>query len=363
MLESYYAVIMAGGGGTRLWPLSRRSLPKQMLTLGKDRTLFQQAVDRLKGLFEYDHIFVVTVAGQAGELQKQVPELPVENYLIEPMPRGTASVVGYAAVAIQQRDPLGVMAVVTADHFIENVPEFQKLLEAAYGLAKTGSLVTLGIEPTFPATGYGYIQSGDPVEYLVKKPAFEVIRFREKPDERSARVMIATGDHYWNSGMFIWQVSDILQEFETHMPDLSRQLRVIRDAWSSPERFETIQQIWPTVKPETIDYGIMEKASRVVVLPARNLGWSDVGSWESLFEVLPEDENNNIVLGAQHFSMESDHTLVCSDNPQRLIVTIGVTDMIIVDTNDALLVCPRRDSQKIRQLVGILKEKGFDIYL
>jgi len=363
MHEHDYGVIMAGGGGTRLWPLSRQARPKQMLRLGGERTLFQLAVDRLKRLLPPERILVVTVAAQAHELQEQCPEIPGENYLIEPMPRGTASVVGLAAVVLHRRDPLARMAVVTADHFIQNVGSFCDLLAAALAAAGQDYLVTLGITPTHPATGYGYIQRGRRLADQDGHAVYEVLRFKEKPSEEVARSLLAGGDHDWNSGMFIWKVTRILGEFERWMPDLYERLQQIAATVDTPAYAERVQAVWPTIRPETIDYGIMEKAERIAVLPAGDLGWSDVGSWDSLFEVLPLNEKGNIILGARHLDLDTHASLVCSEDAGRLIVTLGVQDLIVVDTGDAVLICSRDRAQLVRQLVGQLKDAGLGQYL
>lgn len=363
MYDNYYAVIMAGGGGTRLWPLSNRGTPKQMLSLVEDCTLFQLAISRLQGVFPPERILVVTVREQAGKLQAQWPEIPAENYLIEPLPRGTASVVGLAAVALQQRCPGAVMAVLTADHFIKEVEKFRRLLEAAYQVANQDYLVTLGIEPTFPSTGYGYIQRGDFVDAFAGFKAYRVLRFKEKPNETLAKELIERGDHDWNSGMFIWRVERILAEIEQQMPELSRSLQRIATAWGTPGQEQTIEMLWPAIQAQTIDYGIMEGARQVAVLAARNLGWSDVGSWDSLFDVLPGDEHGNIALAATHIALDTDSTLVASDSSDRLVVTIGVQNLVIIDAGDALLVCTMENAQRVRQVVGLLKEKGLEGYL
>ncbi len=363
MNENFYAVIMAGGGGTRLWPLSRIQKPKQMLKLTDEGTLFQLAVSRLTGLFDPDHILVVTVAEQASALQQQTPQIPVENYLIEPMPKGTASVVGMAAVAIQSRNPEGVMAVLTADHFIANVKKFQQCLKAAYQQANEGYLLTLGIKPTFPATGYGYVQRGKFLNEVENLPIFLVEEFKEKPDLEKAEEFIHRGDHDWNSGMFIWRVDKILDEFMRLMPELAAQLRKISDAWNTPSRSEVVGEEWPKIQPQTIDYGIMEKARSVAVIPATDLEWNDVGSWESLYDVLPADENGNIVLQGNFINVDTQQSVIYSDSNERLLVTIGLKDIIVIDSGDALLVCNRKDAQKVRSVVKILKDRGETRYL
>jgi len=276
MNDNYYAVIMAGGGGTRLWPLSRKTSPKQMLPLVGEKSLFQIAVDRLEGVFSADRIYVVTVAEQAEALKSQCPDIPSENFLLEPMPRGTAPVVGMAAVALQQRDPEAVMAVLTADHIFQNEKHFQRLLLAAYDAAVEDHLVTLGIAPTYPATGYGYIQKGEFIDTQQGLDVFQVEKFIEKPDEKTAQMMFERRNFAWNSGMFVWRVSRIMNEFERQMPNLNSKMNKISDAWKQPEKSSVIQKVWPTIKPETIDYGIMENANDVVVIPAHDLGWNDV---------------------------------------------------------------------------------------
>lgn len=362
-MKNYYAVIMAGGGGTRLWPLSRTSRPKQMLRLGSERTLFQIAIDRLDGLFPPERILVVTVADQAEELRRQRPEIPPENYLLEPMPRGTASVVGLAATALSHRDREAVMAVLTADHTIRNEAAFRELLRSAYHVAQKGYLVTLGITPTHPATGYGYIQQGERLEDAGLRPVYEVRRFKEKPDLATAKAMLADGNHVWNSGMFIWQVNRIRAEFDRLMPELADILRKIDASWSTPQRDEVIRSLWPTIRPETIDYGIMERAERAAVLPASELGWNDIGSWDALFEVLPADENGNIFLLSEVLQLDSRQSLILSEGKERLIAAIGVRDLVIIDTGDVLLVCNRADAQKVRDAVNLLKQTGQNRYL
>ncbi|MEJ2264459.1 MAG: mannose-1-phosphate guanylyltransferase [Anaerolineales bacterium] len=355
--EHYYAVIMAGGGGTRLWPLSREAHPKQMLRLLGDRSLFQTSIERLEGVFPAENIYVVTVEDQADQLQAQCPDIPEDNYLLEPLPRGTASVVGLAAIALRQRDPQATMAVLTADHYIGNEDRFRNLLRAAYDVSEDDYLVTLGIEPAFPATGYGYIQRGEPIGTYRGLKVFRVLRFREKPDESQAEMMLKAGDHAWNSGMFVWRVERIMREFSRQMPDLASALEQIARAWESPERNHVLERLWPQIQAETIDYGIMEAAQRVALIPAEGLNWSDVGSWDSLFEVLPSDQSGNIVMGGHHVGLDTRDSLVYVDQQRRLIVTIGVQDLVVVDTDDVLLICRKDQAQKVRQVVKRLREE------
>ena len=363
MAGHFYAVIMAGGGGTRLWPISRKTTPKQFLRLFGERTLFQIAVDRLGGLFTPEEIFVVTVADQAEQLHLQCPELKTENFLIEPMPRGTASVVAMAAVAIQKIDPQGIMVVLTADHFIQNVAGFQTVLKAGYEVAQKGYLVTLGIPPTYAATGYGYIEYGAKIGHFSDLDVFDVSAFKEKPDEQTAHAFLEKGGYSWNSGMFIWRVDVILDKFKLLMPDLSLHLDQLRNDIGQDHTTPYFREIWGSIHPETIDYGIMEKSDHCVVLPAGDLQWNDVGSWDSLFQVIDPDAHGNILINTQHIGLDTYNSLVCSTSTDRLIVTIGMENVIIVDSGDALLICPRGESQRVKELVKYLKDNHFTPFL
>jgi mannose-1-phosphate guanylyltransferase len=363
MYDNYYAVIMAGGSGTRLWPLSRKGQPKQSLRIAGDRTLFQYAVDRLQDLFPYERILVVTVVDQVEMLLGEYPEIPRENFIIEPMPRGTASVVGLACVALRARDPNATMAILTADHLIKNDAHLRELLRAAHAVAQEDVLVTLGITPSYPATGYGYIQKGGSLGTYESLDVFDVEKFKEKPQQAQAISMIADGQHVWNSGMFIWRIDAVLGEIERQMPDLYAKLGVISASWMGPSKTETLASIWPEIKPQTIDYGIMEKAQHVAVIPSLDLGWNDVGSWGSLFQSIDSDESGNIILQGDPITFDTQGTLIYGDSSERLIVTIGVEDLIIVDTGDALLVCDRNHAQRVRDVVNYLKQSGREDYL
>jgi mannose-1-phosphate guanylyltransferase len=363
MNEHAYAVIMAGGGGTRLWPISRRNRPKQLLPLLGAETLFQSTVARLTDLFPPERILVVTVNEQANEMKSQVPLIPVENYLIEPAPRGTASVVGLAAAILNKRDPEAVMAILPSDHFIRNRDLFHYLLRAAFDVADHKYLVTLGIAPLYPSAAYGYIQQGEPLKAEFKYPVYKVRRFKEKPDEETAQGFLRSGDHSWNSGMFVWRTDVILSEMESQMPVLSAALKRIIAAWDTTGRNETLRSAWMELNTETIDYAVMEKAENVAVLPASGLGWNDVGSWDTLFDVMFPDMNGNVLTTSQHLAMETHNTLVYGNNDERLIVTIGLDDTVIVDTDDALLVCKADQAQKVRDVVEHLQKHRQEKYL
>ncbi len=362
-IDHTYAVIMAGGGGTRLWPVSRRERPKQLLPLLEDQTLFQSTVTRLERLFPPERILVVTVAEQASIMQEQAPEIPLENYLIEPAPRGTASVVGLAAAVLKMRDPQAMMAILPSDHFIRNRDLFHYLLRAAFEVAEKGYLVTLGITPTYPSTAYGYIQQGKALDGEFKYPVYAVERFIEKPNEEKAQNFLRKGDHSWNSGMFIWCAEDILAEIKKQMPALSEAVTKISAAWDTLQKDEVLESLWYDLKNETVDYGIMENAELVAVLPAGGLGWSDVGSWNSLLEVLLPDMNGNISQNAHHLAIDTHNSLVYSNDNERLVVTIGVDDMVLVDVGDVLLVCKSDQAQKVRDVVEHLKKHHQEKYL
>ena len=353
-MSSYYALIMAGGGGTRLWPLSRRARPKQALTLVGERTMFEHAVDRIASLFQPEEIFVVTGEEHLESLLLQAPELPRANFLLEPVGQGTAPAIGLGAVHLRRRDPQAVMVVLTADHFIRDVERFRRVLTAAAQVAEKGHLVTLGITPSFPSTAFGYIQQGEQLYEVDGFTVFRALRFTEKPSPETAFQMVESGLYTWNSGMFIWRVDRIMEEFARQMPDLYDVLMQIDAVLGTPAYEPTLRRLWPELSPQSIDYGVMEGARDVVVIPV-DIGWSDVGNWSSMREILPADADGNVVVG-EHVGLDTRNTIVFGG--RRLIATIGLEDMIIVDTDDALLICPVDREQDVREMVRQLREMG-----
>lgn len=360
-----FAVIMAGGGGTRLWPLSRKTKPKQVLRLFADRTLFRVAIERIKPLIPTDNILVVTVADQAHLLMEQAPELSEENFILEPAPRGTASVIGLAAAILEKRSPGCVMACLTADHYVSNEAHFRELLQSAFQVASEDHLVTLGVSPTHPDTGYGYIQRGKFLQEVDDFEVFRVLAFKEKPDLAMAQEYLEREAFAWNSGMFVWKAARILEEMQRQMPDLYRGLMRIQQRLGEADEENVLQSVWEDLESQTIDYGIMEGAHGVVVIPADDLGWWDVGGWGRLFELSDADEQGNVLRSERVLALDTHGTLVLraeDDQRKRLIATLGLEDMVIIDTEDVLLVCPRARAQEVRRLVHRLGESGFEEY-
>jgi mannose-1-phosphate guanylyltransferase len=319
-------------------------------------------VKRLRGLIPAERILVVTTSGQAGILQEQASQIPFDNYILEPEPRGTAAVVGLAAKVLENRDPQAVMMVLPSDHFINNLKQFHKIMRTAIQVANFNLLVTLGIEPTAPSTGYGYIQQAEAVDGKFDFPVYKVRCFKEKPEEADARRMLASGDHTWNSGMFIWKVDVILTAIRKLMPELGDALERIGKAWGNADHEAVLASVWLPLLVETIDYGVMERADNVAVLPAGGLGWNDVGSWDALFDVLPADENGNVVNGADHLAIDTSTSYIQAGD-QKLIVTIGVDNLVVVDSGDALLICKRGHTQQVRKALEQMKKTKQERYL
>ncbi len=361
-VQNTYAVIMAGGGGTRLWPLSRHHRPKQSLRLFRERTLFQLAVERLTPTVDPKRILVVTVPDYAELLRSQVDSLTVGNFISEPFPRGTASAIGLVAVLLRQRDPDAVMACLTADHIIGNEQRFRELLGAGEKLAREGELVTLGITPSYPSSGYGYIHIGEQLKTVDGFMAHRVLRFEEKPDHELAERYVESGEYAWNSGMFVWRVDRILEEIERLMTELHAGLAQIADALGTDRQAEVIARVWEGLQPETIDYGIMERADRVSVIPADDLKWLDIGGWDRLPDLADTDSSGNLIVAGKALPLESAGSVVYQAGSERLIALLGIEDLIVVDTEDVLLVCRRDQAEGVRRLVAKLSEKGWDEY-
>lgn len=362
MNQHLYAVIMAGGIGSRLWPRSRSASPKQFLDLVGPETMLQDTVHRIEPLIPVERILLVVGHDHADTVLEQVPDLSRENLVLEPEARGTAPCIGLAALVIQQRDPEAVMGVFPADHRIAEAAKFREAIAAAAQVARDDYLVTLGIAPDEPNTGYGYIQRAASLGDKKGFEAYEVQRFTEKPDEETARAFVESGEYYWNGGIFVWKVKTILHEIETHLPRLYEELDVISDAWRTDRRDDVLAAAWRQVPQTTIDYGIMEKASRVATIPV-DIGWDDVGNWANLSDLLAHDEEGNVVRGkGRTLLLDTTDSYVYAP-AGRLVAVVGLEDLVIVDTPDALLVCPKDRAQDVREVVHALEERGLDQYL
>ncbi len=355
-----HGVIMAGGSGTRFWPKSRKSKPKQLQNIFSKRTMIQETLDRIKPLIDTNNTLIITGRSHAEELKKQVPEIPDQNIIIEPVGRNTAPCIGLAALYIKRKDPQGVMAVLASDHLIKDEKEFLNLLSVAKMVAEEkGYLITLGIRPKKPETGYGYIQYGEEILAINNKKIFKVNRFIEKPKKEVAEGFLSSGNYLWNSGMFIWKADTILNMIEIHLPELYQGLMRIDNVISTDKERDTIEEVYSGIESISIDYGIMEKAKYVAVIPC-DPGWSDVGCWNSIPEVLPCDEDGNVIIG-KHIGIDTSGSIIHA--PHKLIATIGIKDMIIIETEDALLICPRERGEDVKKMVETMKEKSMDEYL
>ena len=351
-----YAVIMAGGVGTRLWPRSRQNMPKQFLDIVGENTMLQETFIRIEPLIPPDRVFVVTNGTCAPLVREQIPWLPRENVIAEPSGRNTAPCIGLAALYLRRLDPEGVMIVLPADHLIREAAHFQEVLKVVAEVTQDGYLVTMGIQPDSPHTGYGYIQRGDFLRQIGQHSAYKVARFTEKPDEVTAQRFVDSGQYYWNSGMFGWKVSAILEGIEVHLPALHDQLMTIEAALGSQREREVMEEVWQGVESISIDYGIMERADNAAVIPM-DVGWSDVGSWATVAELMPKNAEDNVVVG-EHIGIDTTGSLLYGSG--RLIATVGLRDMIVVDTGDAVLVCPRARAQEVKDLVDELRGKQKD---
>jgi mannose-1-phosphate guanylyltransferase len=324
--------------------------------------MLQETVDRIEPLIPLTRLLVVVSERHAEVVRRQVPGLPAENILVEPGPRGTAPCVALAAVALQQRDREATMAVFPADHRVAEAAGFRQAIAAANQIAQDDYLVTLGITPNLPHTGYGYIQRGAPLGSVGGLSAFQVQRFTEKPDANSARQFVDSGEYYWNGGIFIWKLGTILKEIARLLPQLHAELGPLTAAWGSAELGDVIKSAWERVPRTTIDYGIIEKATRVAVLPV-DIGWDDVGNWATLSNLVGGDKAGNTARGGgRHLLMDTSDTYVYSSEG-RLVVVAGLDGHVVVDTPDALLICPKDEAQHVREVVERLKADGLQEYL
>lgn len=354
--KNLYAVIMAGGKGTRFWPLSRETFPKQFLKLTGDRTLLQNTIERLQGEIPAENFMVITTDSHSDLVLWQTKDSLAEGCaVVEPEGKNTAPAIALAAFKIRKISKDALMLVLPADHFIKEPEVFKKTVKQAIPSANKGNLVTFGIVPLRPETGYGYIKAGQ----SVGKGIYKVQKFVEKPDLKNAAAFLKDGSYYWNSGIFLFRAKDIIQEFRTHMPELYKAFTEAEEKLNTATESEALKAVYKKLKGESIDYGIMEH-SKKVVLAKSDFGWSDIGSWGALEHVMSTDEKGNVVTG-NVVHMDTENSTIFSSG--RLIATIGLRDTVIVDTSDATLICPKDRVQEVKELVARLKKEGKDEYL
>lgn len=344
-MSTRYVVIMAGGSGTRFWPASRSAYPKQFLSIGGRASLLRQTADRVATLVDRRHIFVVTAEVHADHARSDLSDLPPENILVEPEGRNTAPCIGWATRLIQARDPDARIAVLPADHWIADVPSFASHLGAAFEAARD-RIVLFGIVPTQPETGYGYMRRGAKIADADGREVCAVERFVEKPNRETALEYMADGHYLWNSGMFVFPARVMAAELARLLPELDRGLAELE------RRPEALATIYPTLPSISIDYGVMEKSDQISVMPA-SFGWSDVGSWDAAMEIQGGDELGNVALGSAML-MDASRSMVDA-RAGRTVVLVGVDDVIVVDTPDAVLVIKRGESQRVKQVVEALR--------
>lgn len=363
-----WAVIPAGGSGTRLWPLSRAGHPKFLHPLtGTDASLLQATVERLLPMTAEERVFVVTGVAHAAAVSRQLSTVPEENILVEPSPRDSCAAIALAAAVIARRDPEAVMGAFAADHLIADGERFCGVISDAMAGARKGLLMTLGIKPTRPETGYGYLQCGASTG---DGPVLAVEEFKEKPSFEVAESYVNSGTYLWNAGMFVWRVDVFLQELARQQPQLHAGISRIAQAWDAPDREDILGEVWPTLPRISVDYAVMEGAAaagRVGTVPG-DFGWNDVGDFHTLGEVLASDQAGNVVVGKDAGAeptvmLRESENLVVVPTSGRLVAALGVRDLIVVDTPDAVLVCPRDRAQEVKSIVDELKAKGELTYI
>jgi mannose-1-phosphate guanylyltransferase len=352
-----HAVIMAGGSGTRFWPASRHHLPKQLLTLATETPLLRMTFERLGDLVPVDRVWVVTTAETAEATRKILPELPPENTLSEPMGRNTAACAGLAACATQKADPEAVCIVLPADHVIGEEARFRAAMAAgAEFVSREGGLLTFGVRPTRPETGYGYLELGPEHTLEGEWSIHRLRRFVEKPDVDHARTYLESGGHLWNAGIFAWRATTLLEEIRRQIPDLANGLDRIGEALGTDESDAVLSQVYPSLPSTSLDFGIMEGAERLWTVPV-DFPWSDVGSWSALAETLAPDATGNTVRGRVQ-AIDAGGNVLVSTGP--VVSVVGVDDVVVVATPDAVLVVPKDQAQRVKEVVEALHEKGWD---
>ncbi|MEO6549057.1 MAG: mannose-1-phosphate guanylyltransferase [Ferruginibacter sp.] len=360
MTKNNYVAIMAGGIGSRFWPMSRTDFPKQFLDiLNTGRTLIQSTFDRFALFIPKEHIYVVTTEQYKDIVASQLPDIPVENILCEPSRKNTAPCIAYISYKLMQINPSANLICAPADHIILEKDNFKKkCLEALHFTSHIKALVTLGIKPTHPNTGYGYIQHE---QIAVSENVYKVKTFTEKPDKELAATFLSSGDFLWNAGIFVWQIQNIIKAFETFLPEMHEVFDAEKHNFNTPEEKHAIERIYPLCVNISIDYGVMEKADNVYIIPS-SFGWSDLGTWASAYDNLEKDYLDNAVAGSNVMIIDATKNMVHADN-KKLVLIQGLDDYIVVDTPDVLLICKKDKEQAIKEYVAEVKRNKGDRFL
>jgi len=358
MNKNYYAVIMAGGVGSRFWPISTKKLPKQFHDmLGTGNTLIQQTFKRFEDLIPSENIFIATNENYANLVQQQLPKIATKQIVLEPAMRNTAPCILLSALKIYKENPNAVMIIAPSDHWIENENEFLKNVETAFNFCQNNeALFTLGISPNSPNTGYGYIQFKHS-EKTIKK----VINFTEKPNLETAKEFLASGNYLWNAGIFIWSVKSILKSFQTHLPEMFALFTDGNKTFNTSSEKEFINVNYKKSENISIDFGIMEKATNVFVLPV-NFGWNDLGTWGSLYSKLPKDNQQNASIGGEIIYRDANNNMITTQAGKKVVIQ-GLKDFIVVEKDDVLLICPKSSEQEIKEITQDVKDKFGDTYV
>jgi mannose-1-phosphate guanylyltransferase len=343
------AIILAGGKGERFWPKSRKDFPKQLLTLADNRTMVESTIERILPLVKKEHVYMLTRASMKQQLMELRLGLPQKNYLFEPQGRNTAPAICFAAFTLDRIAPDSIMIILPADHFISDRKGFIKCMRKAITTAKKDFLVTFGIVPSRPETGYGYIECGE----RISEGVCSVRRFKEKPTQKKANEFIKSGRFLWNSGIFVWKTRRIIEAFYAHQPELAKRMEACCAARKKTERLRLLRKSYERAESTSIDYAIMEKASQVAMVRA-SFGWDDVGAWNALERIIKADEDGNIIVG-DVVSVDARDSIVVSDG--GVIGVVGVKNLVVVHTNDATLIIPKERSQEVRDIVRQLQSK------
>jgi len=358
-----YIVLMAGGIGSRFWPRSRFFKPKQFLNILGDQSMLQMTYNRIKDLTSPEKILVVTNKEFTKSVKEQLPEIPGKNIIGEPFGRNTAPCIGLACSIMQKRGAENeVMVVLPSDHLIQDEDKFCDVLHSAVSFSESNEyLLTIGITPKNPETGYGYIQRNDTVLYHNGKPIYKVKTFAEKPNLETAERFIKSGDFFWNSGMFVWNLKTILEEFEKYLPDLHEGIHAMAKTIDTDQMDLIIEEIYSLIKPVSIDYGILENSKRVGVIEG-DFSWNDVGSWSAVHTISEKDEHDNFINSDKNLMLDSNDNYLYSSEG-KMVVAMDIEGLVMVETEDAILLCKKDQSQKVKNIVDLIRQKKWDSYL